>query len=188
MRTNRYLLGMLALTFALIALPAAASAQGGSNASSPLNLPPVMTVSQSLQQLGHTLSPDEIAFFDADEVIQTQYMQALVTIDLLARTAEADRNDEWRQNVLTALNQVANMDPSAAPSAPSALARLRELAVAQRTHYRNAARAWLTAFQANDAQWSERGTDEMLAGLQDLYRWQEALSTRYPRPQQQDQR
>jgi len=167
------LLGSIALT------PALALAQGsGGQVAEPQSQ--ASSLSQFLQSQGHSLSPEETAFFDADEAIQNTYMQDIVAIALLARTDPDARTDDWRQSVGNALLLLINTDPAAAPPAPAGLQRLRDLAVSQRRHYQAAARLWLEAFQAGDPNWIDRGDEERQAGLRDLYSWQEELVTRYP--------
>jgi hypothetical protein len=162
------------------ALAIAPSTQGqGADGTTLQSLP----ISQSLQSQGHRLTPEEIAYLDADEAIQTLWVNAVGAIDLLSRTEPAARDQEWAQSMGNALGLLLSLDPAGAPAAPPSLQRLRELAVAQRTHYRAAATRWVEAMQSGDPDWPQRGMDEVRAGLQDLYRWQEELVTRYPRPQ-----
>jgi hypothetical protein len=57
--------------------------------------------------------------------------------------------------------------------------------VAHRTQVRDAARQWLAAVQAGEAEWLERGGDAYRAALQSMEGWQQELMARFPPPQAQ---
>jgi hypothetical protein len=161
--------------------PQPAAGAGQSQTTPVAGQPQATTISQYVRDQGHTLTADEAAFFDADEVIQAVYTQALVNIELLARAETVPQTEEWAQSVARNLELLMALDPTAAPPAPPSLQRLRELAVEQRQHYRAAATQWWQAFQADARDWRERGMAEQGAGLQVLYAWQAEFAARYPR-------
>jgi hypothetical protein len=158
--------------------PVGAQAAGGATDAAQ---PQATTISQYVRDQGHTLTPEETAYFDADEAIQTIYTQALVNIELLARAEPVPQTSEWAQSVARNLEVLIAIDPTAAPPAPASLQRFRDLVIEQRTHYRAAARQWWQAFQADEPDWRQRGLAEQGAGLQVLYTWQAEFATRYPR-------
>jgi len=162
--------------------PAEAQTAGGTPAPAQ---PQATTITQYVRDQGHTLTPEETAFFDADEAIQSLYTQALVNIELLARAEPVPQTNEWAQSVARNLEVLMAIDPAAAPPAPPSLQRFRDLAVEQRTHYRTAANQWWQAFQADAPDWRQRGLAEQGAGLQVLYTWQAEFSSRYPRAGEQ---
>jgi hypothetical protein len=162
--------------------PAGAQSAGGT---SDTGQPQATTITQYVRDQGHTLTPEEAAFFDADEAIQGIYTQALVNIELLARAETLPQTEEWAQSVARNLEVLIAIDPAAAPPAPPSLQRFRDLVVEQRTHYRAAARQWWQAFQADEPDWRQRGLAEQGAGLQVLYAWQAEFATRYPRAEGQ---
>ena len=163
-------------------LPAGAQSAGSTPAT---GQPQSSAITQYVRDNGHTLTPEEAAFFDADEAIQNIYTQALVNIELLARSEPRPATEEWAQSVARNLEVLLAIDPTAAPPAPPSLQRFRDLVVEQRTHYRAAAQQWWEAFQANDLDWRQRGLAEQGAGLQVLYAWQAEFATRYPRSEGQ---
>jgi len=158
--------------------PAGAQAAGGTTNPAP---PQVTSISQYVRDQGYTLTPEEIAFFDADEAIQNIYTQALVNIELLARAEPVPQTEQWAQSVARNLEVLIAIDPNAAPPAPASLQRFRDLVVEQRQHYRVAANQWWEAFQADAPDWRQRGLAEEGAGLQVLYTWQAEFANRYPR-------
>lgn len=163
-------------------VPAGAQSAGGTSATSQ---PQAGTISQYVRDQGHALTPEEAAFFDADEAIQAIYTQALVNIELLARAETVPQTEEWAQSVARNLELLLAIDPAAAPPAPPSLQRLRDLVVEQRSHYRAAAQQWWQAFQADEPDWRQRGLAEQGAGLQVLYAWQAEFANRYPRTEGQ---
>jgi hypothetical protein len=128
--------------------------------------PTITSFSQYLRAIGHNLSPDEAAFFDADEPVQAAFTQPLVHLDLLVQVSPEQRNDQWRQAVLSELMRLVALDPSNAP----------------RTHVWRAARQWLEALEQGDPNWLERGGDEFRAARERMAEWQRELLTIYPYP------
>jgi len=159
-------------------MPAGAQAAGGTTAQAQ---PQATSISQYVRDQGYALTPEEIAFFDADEAIQSIYTQALVNIELLARAEPVPQTGEWAHSVARNLELLMAIDPTAAPPAPASLQRFRDLVVEQRTHYRAAATQWWQAFQADAPDWRQRGLAEQGAGLEVLYTWQAEFARRYPR-------
>jgi hypothetical protein len=172
-------LAILSLTSLLFLGSPAARAQ---TADAP---PAITSLSQLLRAVGYDLSAAETAFFDADEQVQAAFAQSLAYVELLSAVDPAQRNDEWRQELVATLTRIVSLDPTASPQAPAHLERLRELAIAQRTHFWRAARQWLDAVQADDPDWVQRGVDEYRAGLQQMANWHQELLARYPPPQGQ---
>jgi hypothetical protein len=177
----------LVAAFGLVVLasvfPLAASAQpqgqGGDGA------PPVVRLSQLIRDAGYTLTDAEVAYLDADEQVQVQYVIPIVRVVTLLGPAESGLPDASVLPAVEAeLQQVAALDPGASPQAPDSLARLRELAVGHRTAVRQAAVAWLAGLQAGDAEWRQRGADAFGTAQQSLGEWQQELIARYPPPAQ----
>jgi len=144
----------------------------------------IMPMSQFLQQAGFSLDAAEAAYLDADQDVQIQYVGPLFTVFNLAGPEGGLPDSATREQIVAALQKVIALDPTAAPQAPPTLARLRELAVEQRTALRRAASGWLSALQAGDEDWRQRGADDFVAAQQSLGAWNQEMFTRYPPPQQ----
>ncbi|HZU05817.1 MAG TPA: hypothetical protein VFB73_07585 [Chloroflexota bacterium] len=172
---------ILSAMLGAVGLLVVSAVTAGAQAESPT--PTITSFSQYLRAIGHNLSPDEAAFFDADEPIQAAFTQPLVHLDLLVQVSPEQRNDQWRQAVLSELTRLVALDPSNAPPAPPRLQRLRELGIAQRTHVWRAARQWLEALEQDDPDWLERGGDEFRAARERMAEWQRELLSIYPYPQ-----
>jgi hypothetical protein len=170
---------------ALVALTAALLVGGGAALAQETEQPELTSFSQFLRANGYTVSDPEAQYLDADEQFQLTYAQGLWNVHLLSLVEPEQRNDEWRQTLVTELNRLLAADPSAAPQAPASLQRHRELGMAQRSQVREAARQWLAAVQAGDPEWLERGGDAYRAALQGLENWQQELLVRFPPPQAQ---
>ena len=99
----------------------------------------IMPMSQFLQQAGFSLDAAEAAYLDADQDVQIQYVGPLFTVFNLAGPEGGLPDSATREQIVAALQKVIALDPTAAPQAPPTLARLRELAVEQRTALRRAA-------------------------------------------------
>jgi hypothetical protein len=144
----------------------------------------VMPMSQFLQQAGFSLDAAEATFLDADQDVQIQFVGPLFEVFSLAGGESGLPDSATQAQIVAALQKVIALDPNAAPQAPPALARLRELAVEQRSALRRAATGWLSALQAGDEEWRQRGADDFVAAQQSLGAWNQEMFTRYPPPEQ----
>jgi len=144
----------------------------------------VIPMSQFLQQAGFSLDAAEATYLDADQNVQIQYVGPLLEVFRLAGPESGVPDSATQAQIVAALQKVIALDPNAAPPAPPSLARLRELAVEQRTALRRAAAGWLGALQAGDEDWRQRGADDFVAAQQSLGAWNQEMFTRYPPPEQ----
>jgi hypothetical protein len=144
----------------------------------------VMPMSQFLQQAGFSLEAAEAAYLDADQNVQFQYVGPLFEVFGLAGPEAGLPDSATQERIVAALQKVTALDPNAAPQAPPSLARLRELAVEQRAALRRAAASWLSALQAGDEDWRQRGAEDFVAAQQSLGAWNQEMFTRYPPPEQ----
>ena len=145
----------------------------------------ITPMSQFLQQAGFSLDPAEASYLDADQNVQIQYVGPLFEAFRLAGSEESGLPDSAAQEqIVAALQKIVALDPNAAPQAPASLARLRELAVEQRAALRRAAVGWLSALQAGDENWRQRGADDFAAARQSLGAWNQEMLMRYPPPEQ----
>ena len=147
--------------------------------------PTYSSFSQYLRAHGYNVTDAEAEYLDRDEAVQAVYGQGLWNVHLLSMMDPAQRNDEWRQALVSELTRLIEAEPSATPPAPASLQRHRELGLAQRTQAREAARQWLAGVQANDPEWLERGGDAWRAALQAMENWQQELLARFPPTQAQ---
>ena len=171
----------LTILMAAIALLAAApplAAQQEEEAVPPATAP--QPLSAQIRAAGFNLTDEEAAYLDADAQFTDQFVAPMMTVELHAPYAADDFS---RQVIISQLQQVARLDPTAATARPPAsLAELDRLQVARRTAIRQAAQQWLNALQANDANWVMAGSDAYGAARQGEADWYAALRQRLSGP------
>jgi hypothetical protein len=179
----------LYIVIAALALAATVQPVGRASAQYPtvdLSQPPV-PVSQVIRQAGYSLSDAEAAYLDAEEQMQAQYAAPLFQVLTLAGPATGLPDAATQASIVAELQQLLALDPNAAPQAPPALQRIRELAFQHRAALQRAAALWLAALQAGDADWRLRGAEEFAAAQESLAGWIQEMVSRYPPPSQPPQ-
>ncbi|HEY7063931.1 MAG TPA: hypothetical protein VII06_20800 [Chloroflexota bacterium] len=144
-----------------------------------------ITYGQLLRANGFTVSDAEMAYLDADERLETGYLLALSSIQLLAATPPDQQTDAWRQSLTGELSRIIEMDPAGTPPAPPSLQHFRDLTTEHRRHAQQAARQWLAGVQAGDAQWAQRGADEERAAGESYAAFMQELAAHFPPPADQ---
>lgn len=144
-----------------------------------------LSPSQLIRQAGYSLTDAEAAYLDADQPIGQQYSTALLQVMALAGPNAGLPDSAMQPAAEAVLQRLSALDPTAAPTAPDSLQRLRALAVDQRQAMQRAANAWLTALRAGDPNWWQAGANDLTAANQALQDWQQEFVGRYPPPQGQ---
>jgi hypothetical protein len=163
-------------SFVAPAAPAGAQAPSGDLSQA------IVPISQVIREAGYALSDAEAAYLDAEQQLQAQYVAPLLQVMVLAGPEPGVPDADTQASLVTELQKVTAFDPSASPSAPDSMQRLRELAVAQRAGLRSVAQQWLAALQAGDPEWRTQGASDFQAAQQSLADWQQELASRYPPP------
>jgi len=141
------------------------------------------TISEVIRQAGHSLSDAEAAYLDAEQQLQIQWVSPLYQVVALAGPEGGVPDADTQAAIRAELEKILALDPNAGPTPPPQYQRLRELAVGQRQALRRAAQAWLTALQAGDPDWRQRGTADAQVAQQQLEAWAAEMVALYPPPQ-----
>ena len=139
---------------------------------------PPLSLSGRLQAQGHSVTPAEATYLDADEQVTEQYVRLLVVVQEIAGMPPSAAG--WRQALETYLGAMADLDPTQAPvPPPDTLRTLHAQVVAYREALGTAARQWLAAVRAGNPAWVARGNDAYAAAERARFDWHQALREHY---------